>query len=129
LVVITRGYDLDWWQAKRVEDLISKQIIESILAGGEAGDESRIVFDKKKQRLIITATPDDIMRIRTIVDDDRAYKLITKENLGGLAVDAVPLVDLRFVENDPGAALRIAADNYSAGDEILRSSEVSPSGR
>jgi len=129
LVVIARTYDLDWWQAKRVEDLVSKQVIESILAGGEAGEQSRIVFDKGKQRLAITGTPEDIMRIRTIIDDDRTYKLFTAEDLGGLVADAVPLVDLQFVESDPSGALRIAADNYSAADEILRSSEVSPFGR
>jgi len=128
-VVITRAYDLDWWQAKRVQDLISKQILESILAGGEAGENSRIVFDKAKQRLILTATPEDIMRIRTIIDDDQTYNLFSQEDLGGLIADAVPLVDLRFVEDDSSAALRIAADNYSGTDEILRSSEVSPSGR
>ncbi len=127
--IITRGYDLDWWQAKRVEDLISKQIIESILTGGEAGENARVVFDKRKQRLVITATSDDIMRIHTIVDDDRTYKRFTQQDFGGLAVDAIPLVDLRFVESDPSAALRVAADNYSGADEILRSSEVSPARR
>ncbi len=129
LEIITRGYDLDWWQAKRVADLISKQIIESILTGGEAGENARIVFDKRKQRLIITATPDDIMRIHTIVDHDRTYKLFTQQDFGGLVVDAIPLVDLRFVESDPSAALRVAADNYSGADEMLRSSEVSPARR
>lgn len=129
LVMLTRTYDLDWWQAKRVEDLISKRIIESILAGGEAGEDSRIVFNKGKQELTITSTPEDIMRVRTIIDDDRTYKLFTREDLGGLVADAVPLVDLRFVESDPSTGFKIAADNYSAADEILRSSEVTPSGR
>jgi hypothetical protein len=128
-VLITRTYDLDWWQAKRVEDLISKQIIQSVLAGGEAGENGRIVFDKRKQKMTITGTPDDVLRIRTIVDDDRTYKLFTQEDLGDLAVDAVPLVDLRFLENDPSGALRIATDNYSGADELLRASEDTPSGR
>jgi hypothetical protein len=127
--IIARTFDLDWWQAKRVEDLISKRIIESVLAGGEAGEDGRIVFDKRKQELAITATPDDIMRIRTIVDDDRTYKLFTQEDLGNLVVDAVPLIDLRFAESDPSGALGVAADNYSAADAILRSSEVLASGR
>lgn len=129
LELITRTYQLDWWQAKRIEDLISKQIIESILAGGEAGESSRIVFEKVKQRVTITGTPEDVMRIRTIVDDDRSYKLFTEEDLGGLVVDAVALVDLRFMEKDASAALRVAADNYSGADEVLRSSETSPAGR
>ncbi len=125
-VVMTRAYDLDWWQAKRVEDLISKQIIESILAAGEAGENGRIVFDKRRQRLVITAAPDDILRIRTIVDDDRTYKLLTQSEFGDLVADAVPLVDVRFLESDPSGALRVAADNYAGVDEILRSSEISP---
>lgn len=129
LVLITRTYNLDWWQAKRVEDLISKGIVESVLAGGEAGESSRIVYDKRKEKLSITASPDDILRIRTIIDDDRTYKFFAEEDLGGLVVDAVPLVDLRFLEKDRTAALRIAADNYSGADEILRSSEIAPSGR
>jgi hypothetical protein len=129
LVVITRVYDLDWWQAKRVEDLISKQIIQSVLAGGEAGESSRVVYDKAKQRLTITGTPEDILRIRTITDDDRTYRLFTEEDFSGLAVDAVPLVDLGFVESDPSTALGVAADNYSGADEILRTSGVSPAGR
>ncbi len=129
LEIITRAYDLDWWQAKRVEDLISKGIIEGVLAGGEAGEDSRIVFDKKKQKLAITGSPDDIMRVRTIIDDDNTYRLFTQEEFGGLVADAVPLVDLTFVEADPSGALRIAADNYSAADELLRSSEDAPFGR
>ncbi len=129
LEITTRGYDLDWWQAKRVEDLISKGIVESVLAGGEAGEKSRIVFDKTKQRLVITASPDDILKVRTIIDDDLTYKLFTQEDLGGLVVDALPLVDLRFLEGDAGAALRIAADNYAGADDLLRSSENAPFGR
>jgi hypothetical protein len=127
--MISREYDLDWWQAKRVEDLVSKGVIDSVLAGGEGGEESRIVYDKTKQRLTMTGTPDDIMRVRTIIDDDRTYRLFSQEDLGELVVDAVPLVDLRFIETDSSSALRIAADNYSAADEILRSSGVAPSGR
>jgi hypothetical protein len=129
LVLMTRTYNLDWWQAKRIEDLISKQIVQSVLAGGEAGDSSRIVFDKVNQKLTITGSPEDLMRVRTMVDDDRTHKLFMGEGLGDLVVDAVPLVDLRFVETDPSAGLRVAADNYSASDGILRSSAVSPSGR
>ncbi len=129
LVLITRTYNLDWWQTKRVEDLISKGIIESVLAGGEAGESSRFVYDKQKQRLTIAASPDDIMRIWTVIDDERTYKFITGEDFGGLVVDAVPLVDLRFLEKDPTLALRVAADNYAGADEILRSSEIAPSGR
>ncbi len=129
LVLITRRYDLDWWQARRVEDLISKGIIESVLAGGEGGESNRFVYDKQKEKMTITASPDDILRMRTIIDDDRTYKFFTQEDLGGLVADAIPLVDLQLLEQEPTVALRVAADNYSGADEILRSSETSPAGR
>jgi hypothetical protein len=127
--LITRAYDLDWWQAKRVEDLLSKQLIQSVLAGGEAGEDGRVVFDKRKQRFVITGTPDDILRIRTIVDNDRTYNLFAQGEFGDLVADAVPLVDLSFLENDPSAALRVAADNYTGADQVLRSAAISSSGR
>lgn len=128
-VLVTRNYDLDWWQSNRVQDLISKGIIESLLAGGEGGEKSRIVFDKMKQRLTITAPPDDVMKVRTIIDDDLTYRLFTREEMGDLVADVVPLVDLRFFESDPNAALRTATDNYAAADDVLRSSEKAPLGR
>lgn len=128
-VLVTRNYDLDWWQSNRVQDLISKGVIESLLAGGEGGQKSRIVFDKMKQRLTITAPPDDVMKVRTIIDDDLTYRLFTREEMGDLVADVVPLVDLRFFESDPNAALRTATDNYAAADDVLRSSEKAPLGR
>lgn len=129
LVLITRQYDLDWWEARRVEDLISKGIIEGVLTGGEGGESNRFVYDKQNEKMTITGSPDDILRIRTIIDDDRTYKFFTQEDFGGLVVDAVPLVDMEFLEQAPSVALRVAADNYSAADEILRSSETAPAGR
>lgn len=129
LVLISRQYNLDWWQARRVEDLISKGIIEGVLAGGEGGESNRFVYDKQNEKMTVTGSPDDILRIRTIIDDDRTYKFFTQEDFGGLVVDAVPLVDMEFLEQAPSVALQVAADNYSAADEILRSSETSPAGR
>lgn len=128
-VLITRSYNLDWWQANRIEDLISKGIIESILAGGQGREKSRIVFDKMKQRLTITAPPDDILKVRTIVDDDLTYRLFTREELDEVVADVVPMVDLRFLETDASAALRTATNNYAAADDVLRSSEKAPLGR
>jgi hypothetical protein len=129
LALISRSYNLDWWQARRVEDLISKGIIEGVLKGGEGGESNRFVYDKQNEKMTILGSPDDILRIRTIIDDDRTYKFFTQEDFGGLVVDAVPLVDLQFIEQAPSVALQVAADNYSAADEILRSSETVPAGR
>ena len=109
---------------RKIAFIIENQIAETIFADSGSDFEESFDYRKSARKLIITAMPESIARLATILYDYNTYRsyVALYDSSSRLQVGVFSLVDPQLKKSDPTEAERIARENFGSLKELLDTS-------
>ena len=120
--LVVKTLRLSTIEGKRVETLLQKEVIQSILA--DIPEEYGATFEYRplSNQLILTAPLEIVLKIQTLIQDEKTFHYFVEKELDDkLVIAIISVVHPLFLEKDYPRAIQLATDNYKAVNKLLQS--------
>ena len=122
---VVQTFRVDLTLRRKINFILKHNIAEEIFAESASDFKESFNYDRKAGKLIITALPESLARILTILYDYDSYKSYISSRDSGTRwkADVVSLADLALAGTDRASANKIAKENFGNIKKLLNVSD------
>ena len=121
---LAKEIELEPADRERLDDLMERRVIPEMLLDDAPGtdfqDEAVVDYDPDEGTLRLSGRAELVAKIATLITDESTYRATTTKQPHGNVVEIISLVDLRWLEREPEAALDIADLNLAGLERLIR---------
>jgi len=121
---LSKEIELEPADRERLDDLIDRHVILEMLLDDAPGTDLRgeavVSYALNEGTVSLSGRTELVARIATLITDDATYRATMTEQPHGNVVEIISLVDLRWLDREPEAALDVAELNFAGLERLVR---------